>query len=56
MHKEISKLPLEIQQHIRDEVPIFTRLNKNIYVGKNALHNICYKNIQKNATQKNNTF
>lgn len=48
MHREFLNLPLEIQEHIRDEVPIFTRLSKNIYVGKHALLNICYENIQKN--------
>lgn len=48
MQREISKLPREIQQHIRDAVPEFTRLSRNDYVGKEALFKQCYDDITKN--------
>lgn len=41
----MSNLPLEIQQHIRRQVPKFTRLSRNDYVGEDILIEKCYSPV-----------
>jgi hypothetical protein len=46
MEPYITQLPLELQQHILEEIPEYTRLSHNIVSGQNYLN--CYKDITRN--------
>jgi len=47
MESYIPHLPLELQTHIRTELPSYARLSKNEYSGINNLRYLCYKDISK---------
>lgn len=52
MHPYMSKLPVEIQQHIYDNVPEYTRLGRKTYVGKEAFLKKCSANVTKSELIK----